>query len=111
MPGRHRAELTGTGIDPALQRDSSPGERAERWKERLRQAGVAQDNTDRLLGLLGLLFPAVQQAVGNGGDPRATARRRGIGSQDRFDRYLVFTLPTPAQCHRHAHSQPLCRWA
>ncbi|MFD8219445.1 P-loop NTPase fold protein [Streptomyces sp. NPDC059697] len=93
MLGRHRAELTGTSINPALQHDSSPGERAERWKQRLRQAGVAQDNIDGMLGLLGLLFPAVQQAVGNGGDPRAAARRRGIGSQDYFDRYVVFTVP------------------
>ncbi|MFJ5534111.1 P-loop NTPase fold protein [Streptomyces sp. NPDC093261] len=90
---RHRAELTGTSIDPALQRDSRPGERAERWKQRLRQAGVAPDNIDGMLGLLGLLFPAIQQAVGNSGDPRAAARRRGIGSQDHFDRYIVFTVP------------------
>ncbi|WP_405863445.1 hypothetical protein [Streptomyces sp. NBC_00005] len=93
MLGRHRAELTGTSIDPALHRDSRPGERAERWKQRLCQAGVAPDNIDGMLGLLGLLFPAVQQAVGNGGDPRAAARRRGIGSQDYFDRYIVFTVP------------------
>ncbi|MBL1109355.1 hypothetical protein JK361_33025 [Streptomyces sp. 5-8] len=93
MLGRHRAELTGASIDPALHRDSRPGEHAERWKERLRQAGVAQDNLDGVLGLLGLLFPAVRQALGNGGDPRAAARRRGIGSQDYFDRYVVFTVP------------------
>ncbi|MGV9903382.1 hypothetical protein ACWDU8_13025 [Streptomyces sp. NPDC003388] len=93
MLGRHRAELTGTSIDPALHRDSRPGERAERWKQRLRQTGVAPDNIDGMLGLLGLLFPAVQQAVGNGGDPRAAARRRGIGNQDYFDRYIVFTVP------------------
>ncbi|MFD9590133.1 P-loop NTPase fold protein [Streptomyces sp. NPDC059980] len=93
MLGRHRAELTGTSIDPALHRDSRPGEHAERWKERLRQAGVAQDNLDGMLALLALLFPAVQQGIGNGSDPRAAARRRGIGSQDYFDRYVVFTVP------------------
>ncbi|MEV7144647.1 P-loop NTPase fold protein [Streptomyces tauricus] len=93
MLGRHRAELTGTSTDPALHRDSRPGEHAERWKERLRQAGVAQDNLDGMLALLALLFPAVQQAVGNGSDPRAATRRRGIGSQDYFDRYIVFTVP------------------
>lgn len=93
MLGRHRAELTGTSIDPALHRDSRPGEHAGQWKERLRQAGVAQDNLDGMLALLALLFPAVQQGIGNGSDPRAAARRRGIGSQDYFDRYVVFTVP------------------
>ncbi|SDN39273.1 P-loop NTPase fold protein [Actinacidiphila guanduensis] len=93
MLGRHRGELTGTSIDPALRHDARPGERAERWKERLRRAGVADDNLNGVLRLLGLLFPAVQQAVGNGGDSRAVARRRGIGSPDYFDRYVVFTVP------------------
>jgi predicted KAP-like P-loop ATPase len=93
MLGRHRGELTGTSMDPALRHDSRPGERAERWKERLRQAGVADDNLNGVLALLGLLFPTVQQAVGNGGDPRAAGRRRGIGSPDYFDRYVVFTVP------------------
>lgn len=92
--GRHRAELTGTSIDPALRHDARPGERAERWKERLRQAGVTDDNLNGVLGLLCLLFPAVQQAVGNGSNPNTAARRRGIGSPDYFDRYVVFTVPT-----------------
>uniref|UniRef100_UPI003D754A2B KAP family P-loop NTPase fold protein n=1 Tax=Actinacidiphila sp. bgisy160 TaxID=3413796 RepID=UPI003D754A2B len=91
MLGRHRAELTGTSLDPALGRDSRPGERAERWKQRLHHAGVVQDNLDGVLGLLTLLFPAVQQAIGNG--PRAAAWRRGIGSPDHFDRYVVFGIP------------------
>ncbi|MFC4036320.1 hypothetical protein ACFO3J_33480 [Streptomyces polygonati] len=93
MLGRHRAELTGTSMDPALRADARPGERAERWKERLRQAGVTDDNLNGVLGLLGLLFPAVQQAVGNGSNANAAARWRGIGSLDYFDRYVVFTVP------------------
>ncbi|MFE6274426.1 P-loop NTPase fold protein [Streptomyces goshikiensis] len=91
MLGRHRGELTGTSIDPALRHDARPGERAERWKERLSQAGVTPDNLDGLLALLGLMFPTIQQAVGNGG--AAAAHRRGIGSSDYFDRYVVFTVP------------------
>ncbi|MGW5354189.1 KAP family P-loop NTPase fold protein [Streptomyces sp. NPDC004031] len=93
MLGRHRGELTGTSMDPALRHDARPGERAERWKERLRRAGVADDNLNGVLALLGLLFPTVQRVIGNGGDPRAAARRHGIGSPDYFDRYVVFTVP------------------
>ncbi|MFE5689754.1 P-loop NTPase fold protein [Streptomyces sp. NPDC056512] len=91
--GRHRAELTGTSIATAVRRSTQPGERAEHWQTRLRTAGVAEGNIDGVLNLLALLFPTVQQDLGNGGDTKAAAQRRGIGSADYFDRYMVFGVP------------------
>ncbi len=92
--GRHRAELTGTSIDPAQRHSTQqPGERAERWRHRLREAGVAENHIKGVLNLLALLFPTVQQDLGNGSDTKAAAQRRGIGSTDYFDRYMVFGVP------------------
>ncbi|CAM5683114.1 Energy-coupling factor transporter ATP-binding protein EcfA2 OS=Streptomyces griseomycini OX=66895 GN=FHS37_007833 PE=4 SV=1 [Streptomyces griseomycini] len=91
---RHRAELTGTSIDLARHRSTQqPGERAERWRSRLRGAGAAEERIDGVLHLLALLFPTVQKDLGNGGDTKAAAQRRGIGSPDYFDRYMVFGVP------------------
>ncbi|MBA6439946.1 P-loop NTPase fold protein [Streptomyces sp. GMR22] len=91
--GRHRAELTGTSIDPAVRRSTQPGERAERWRTRLHRAGVAEEHTEGVLHLLALLFPTVQKDLGIIGDTKAAAQRRGIGSADYFDRYMVFGVP------------------
>ncbi|MED7947414.1 P-loop NTPase fold protein [Streptomyces sp. BE303] len=90
---RHRAELTGTSLDPAVRRESQPGDRAQQWRGRLENAGVAPDHIEGVLGLLAMLFPPLGQALGGGGDASGTARRRGIGSNDYFDRYLVFGVP------------------
>ncbi|ESU51452.1 hypothetical protein P376_0574 [Streptomyces sp. HCCB10043] len=92
--GRHRAALTGTSIDTAQRHSTQqPGERAERWRRRLREAGVADEHIEGVLNLLALLFPTVQQDLGNGSDTKAAAQRRGIGSTDYFDRYMVFGIP------------------
>ncbi|SOE19064.1 KAP family P-loop domain-containing protein [Streptomyces sp. OK228] len=92
--GRHRAELTGTSIDPAQRYSTQqPGERAERWRHRLREADVAEEHINGVLNLLALLFPTVQEDLGNGSDTKAAAQRRGIGSADYFDRYMVFGVP------------------
>ncbi|WP_344447188.1 hypothetical protein, partial [Kitasatospora nipponensis] len=90
---RHRAELTGTSFDPAARRERQPGERAQRWRERLEKAGVVPDHIEGVLGLLAMLFPPLGQALGGGGDSSGTARRRGIGSNDYFDRYVAFGVP------------------
>ncbi len=93
---RHRAELTGTSIDPAQRHSTQqPGERAERWRNRLREAGVAEEHIKGVLNLLALLFPKVQQDLGNASDTKESAaqQRRGIGSTDYFDRYMVFSVP------------------
>ncbi|MFI5534618.1 P-loop NTPase fold protein [Kitasatospora sp. NPDC051853] len=90
---RHRGELTGSSLDPAVRRESRPGERVERWRERLEKAGVVPDHIEGVLGLLAMLFPPLGQALGGGGDASDTARRRGIGSNDYFDRYVTFGIP------------------
>ncbi|BAJ25868.1 MULTISPECIES: P-loop NTPase fold protein [Kitasatospora] len=90
---RHRAELTGTSFDPAARRERQSGEHTQRWRERLEKAGVAPDHMEGVLGLLAMLFPPLGQALGGGGDASGTARRRGIGSNDYFDRYVAFGIP------------------
>ncbi|WP_257033621.1 hypothetical protein [Streptomyces sp. Ag109_G2-15] len=91
---RHRAVLTGSSIDPAQRRSAQqPGERADRWRSRLREAGVAEEHVEGVLNLLALMFPTVQKDLGNGSDTKAAAQRRGIGSGDYFDRYMVFGVP------------------
>ncbi|WP_406164401.1 P-loop NTPase fold protein [Streptomyces sp. NBC_00996] len=91
---RHRAELTGTSLDPSQRRNAQQlGERADRWRNRLGEAGVAAEHVEGVLRLLGQLFPTVQQDLGMAGDAKAAAQRRGIGSTDYFDRYMVFGVP------------------
>lgn len=80
--GRHRAELTGTSIDPAVRRDTQPGEGTARWQTRLRTAGVTAEDVDGVLNLLALLFPSIQQVLGNIGNAEAAAQRRGIGNAE-----------------------------
>ncbi|MET7843559.1 P-loop NTPase fold protein [Streptomyces sp. NPDC005356] len=90
---RHRAELTGTSFDPLARRDEQPGQRADRWRTRLRDAGVAEEHLQSVLGLMGMLFAPVRQSLGNGGDTQAIGLRRGVGNIDYFDRYMVFGVP------------------
>ncbi|MFF4234127.1 P-loop NTPase fold protein [Streptomyces sp. NPDC001820] len=91
--GRHRAELTGTSFDPTARRDEQPGQRADRWRTRLREAGVAEEHLQSVLGLMSMLFAPVRQALGDGGDTQAIGLRRGVGNIDYFDRYMVFGVP------------------
>jgi len=91
---QRRAELTGTHIARVGQRSAQqPGAGAERWRERLREAGVAAQHIEGVLRLLAQLFPSVQQDLGMPSDAKGAAQRRGIGSSDYFDRYMVFGVP------------------
>lgn len=90
---QHRAELTGTGVDLPSRRDERPEQRIERWRTRLQEAGVAKQHMDSVIGLMGMLFMPIRQALGYGADTQAIALRRGIGSIDYFDRYMVFGIP------------------
>ncbi|MFB6850150.1 hypothetical protein ACFCXS_35535 [Streptomyces sp. NPDC056373] len=54
---------------------------------------MADEHIEGVLSLLAQMFPTVQQDLGNGSDTKATAQRRGIGSADYFDRYMVFGIP------------------
>lgn len=42
---------------------------------------------------MGVLFTSLRQALGSGANTQAIALRRGIGSIDYFDRYMVFGNP------------------
>ncbi|WP_024757532.1 P-loop NTPase fold protein [Streptomyces exfoliatus] len=90
---QHRAELTGTSIDLPSRRDERPEQGIERWRTRLQEAGVAEQHMDSVIGLMGMLFMPIRQALGYGADTQAIALRRGIGSIDYFDRYMVFGIP------------------
>lgn len=90
---QHRAELTGTGVDLPSRRDERPEQRTGRWRTRLQDAGVAEQHLDSVIGLMGMLFAPLRQALGYGADTQAIALRRGIGSIDYFDRYMVFGVP------------------
>ncbi|MFF9667068.1 P-loop NTPase fold protein, partial [Streptomyces althioticus] len=91
--GRHRAELTGTSLELAARSNRHPGDRTQVWRERLTSAGVREEHLDGILGLLSMLFPALSRSLGAGGDLAAAAHQRGIGSNDYFDRYVVFGVP------------------
>ncbi|MFF4935119.1 P-loop NTPase fold protein [Streptomyces griseofuscus] len=90
---QHRAELTGTSIDLPSRRDERPEQRIERWRTRLQDAGVAEQHLDGVIGLMGMLFAPLRQALGYGANAQAIALRHGIGSIDYFDRYMVFGIP------------------
>ncbi|MFF7849819.1 P-loop NTPase fold protein [Streptomyces sp. NPDC007910] len=90
---QHRAELTGTSVDLPSRRDEWPEQCTERWRTRLQDAGVAEQHLDGVIGLMGMLFAPLRQALGYGADTQAIALRRGIGSIDYFDRYMVFGVP------------------
>ncbi|MFJ3861489.1 P-loop NTPase fold protein [Streptomyces sp. NPDC090085] len=90
---QHRAELTGTSMDLPSRRDERPEHGIDCWRTRLQGAGVAEQHLDGVIGLMSMLFAPVRQALGHGINFHAIARRRGIGSIDYFDRYMVFGVP------------------
>ncbi|MFM9709164.1 hypothetical protein [Streptomyces galilaeus] len=90
---QHRAELTGTSVDLPSRRDERPDQHIDHWRTRLQDAGVAEQHLDGVIGLLGMLFAPIRQALGYGANTQAIALRRGIGSIDYFDRYMVFGIP------------------
>ncbi|MEV5787474.1 P-loop NTPase fold protein [Streptomyces sp. NPDC048448] len=89
----HRAELTGTSVSLPPRRDERPEQGIERWRTRLQDAGVAEQHLGGVIGLMGMLFAPLRQALGYGANTQAIALRRGIGSIDYFDRYMVFGIP------------------
>lgn len=92
MLKRHRAELTGTAY--TLQ-GNSPKEKLERWHDRVRKAGVADDRVEEVLGLLAVMFAPIAAVVDVWSTSAASEadRRNGIGSDDYFDRYTSFAVP------------------
>ena len=90
--GRHHAELTGTHVRPAAWRDIRPNQRAEQWRSRMREAGVAEEHLEGCLDLLAMMFLPVRQALGNGRPSHAALPRLGIGNAEYFDRYVFFGI-------------------
>ncbi|MHA6757211.1 KAP family P-loop NTPase fold protein [Streptacidiphilus sp. PAMC 29251] len=88
----HRAELTGTTYTP---QGNNPQEKLERWHDRVRKAGVADNHVDEVLGLLAVMFTPIAAVVDTWSTSAASDadRRHGIGSDDYFDRYTAFTVP------------------
>ncbi|MFD8597551.1 P-loop NTPase fold protein [Kitasatospora sp. NPDC059646] len=90
---RHRNELTGSGTALFAQQRRERGELAELWRTRLKDAGVDLGHLDGVLGLLATLFPRLANQLGSGTSGEPPQARRGIGSGDYFDRYVVFGVP------------------
>jgi hypothetical protein len=70
---------------------------ADVWRQRLRDAGVSEENIEGVLVILAILFVPLKEAIENG---RLAAdymedlgRRRCIGHPDYFDRYFAFSVP------------------
>ncbi|ARF83165.1 P-loop NTPase fold protein [Kitasatospora aureofaciens] len=91
--GRYRAEFTGSGTSLFAHQRRQRDELAELWRTRLEKAGVAPDHVDGVLGLLASLFPRLANQLGGGLSGEPPQARRGIGSGDYFDRYVVFGVP------------------
>ncbi|MFJ2194083.1 P-loop NTPase fold protein [Kitasatospora sp. NPDC087861] len=90
---RHRAELTGSGTSLFAQERRQRDELADLWRTRLKEAGVDPGHLDGVLGLLASLFPRLAGQLGGGVSGEPPQARRGIGSGDYFDRYVVFGVP------------------
>ncbi|MGW2281971.1 P-loop NTPase fold protein [Streptomyces sp. NPDC001770] len=88
-------ELTMQGFRPY--RHESPKEQLERWKERLRDWEVSEDNLQGVLQLLSRLFLPIRSALS--GMEYSTewlgdiARKKGVGHADYFTRYFFFGVP------------------
>jgi hypothetical protein len=90
---QHRAELTGTSVGLPSHRSERSEQRIDRWRSRLKDAGVAEQHLDGVIGMMGMLFSPIRQALGYGINFHAIALRHGFGSIDYFDRYMVFGVP------------------
>ena len=92
MVKRHRPELTGTSYTPT---HTTPAAQMEQWRARMKKAGVAAEHIEGVLGVLGVLFAPIDAALKttSSAGPGEAHRRRGIGSNDYFDRYTTFAVP------------------
>ncbi|MGX4731439.1 P-loop NTPase fold protein [Kitasatospora griseola] len=91
--GRHQDELTGGGMSLFAQRRRQGDDLAQLWRTRLQDAGVGPEHLDGVLGLLASLFPMIARQLGGGANGEPPQARRGVGSRDYFDRYIVFGVP------------------
>ncbi len=85
----HKRELTGTDFKIGQLPDLD--EQAERWRERLTMEGVAENELDPVLDLLGQLFHPITEVIGRtgfGGYAERPAKGKRVGSVEYFDRYF-----------------------
>ena len=96
MMKRYRAELTGTPSKLLMPRQR-PEEKLQVWRDRVAAAGVAEEHCEGVLSLLAVLFKPVSDALGNHGASANADQRRGVSSNDYFDRYTMFSVPDDDQ--------------
>ena len=85
----HKRELTGT--DLKIGQQPSLDEQAACWRERLETDGVAANEFDLVLDLLGRLFHPITEMIGRtgfGGYANKYAEGKRVGSAEYFDRYF-----------------------
>jgi hypothetical protein len=86
----YKGELTGSDILASIKSTDAKNS-SDRWRGRLKRAGVAEHELDRMLDLLANLFPKAAVAIGKSAGFRdGNGKDRSVGSVDYFDRY--FTL-------------------
>jgi hypothetical protein len=90
MVKRHRAELTGTA--PRWPTRQQPGQEQQLWRDRIAAADTAEEHREGLLKILAVMFKPVGDAMGTRGSSANAQQRRGVGSDDFFDRYTLFSV-------------------
>ena len=85
----HKSELTGT--DFKIGQPPDLDEQAERWRERLTMEGIAENELDRVLDVLGQLFHPITEVIGRTGHSGYANKYdegKRAGSVEYFDRYF-----------------------
>ncbi|WP_165368350.1 KAP family P-loop NTPase fold protein [Phytoactinopolyspora endophytica] len=96
----HRNALTRSDFDvfPTTSQKETHQAALEKWTDRLRRSGVADENIDGVLAVLAQLFLPIRTARDNteyAGEWLEDVRlRRGVGHVDYFDRYFSFGVPS-----------------
>ena len=96
MMKRYRADLTGAPSKLLMPRQR-PEEKLQVWRDRVAAAGVAEEHREGVLSLFAVLFKPVSDALGTYGASANADQRRGVGSNDYFDRYTMFSVPDDDQ--------------
>lgn len=96
MVKRYRSELTGAAVIWPVQQPLE--QRQQVWRDRIARAGTAEEHREGLLKILAVLFPPISTALGRHDSARDAQKRRGVGSNDFFDRYTQFSI-TPDDLH------------
>ncbi len=89
--------LTGSGLQSFAERQLRGDQLAGVWRDRLKHAGIPEDEIKGAMDFLALMFVPIEAALGNSQVNTAKfidlLRRRGVGHVDYFDRYFSFGIP------------------